>query len=286
MLKLSKLKILINSIFAILYKYYLLYKLKNNKLYLDTTHNNTESLIVSLTSYGRRVRKTVFFTILSLLNQDYKPKKIILWLDSTNWNETNIPQKIKKLEQNGIEINYCSDIKSYKKLCPTIEKYPQEIILTVDDDMIYKKSFIKEFWTGHLKYPDRIICSVAREIKFDSHGQFLPYNLWPVNNNNNNTIFPIGVGGILYPPNSLACIVNNSNLFMKLAPRADDIWFWKMAQLNNTSYYIIKLKNQILPLDAIYDFFHAGSSLNSINRKENENDMQLSNVINYFKLNE
>ncbi|NQX93392.1 MAG: hypothetical protein HRT64_00430 [Erythrobacter sp.] len=47
-------------------------------------------------------------------------------------------------------------------------------------------------------------------------------------------LFPTGVGGVLYPPGAFDKQVTDENLFMKLAPRGDDIWFFWMARLAGT----------------------------------------------------
>ena len=42
-----------------------------------------------------------------------------------------------------------------------------------------------------------------------------------------------GVGGVLYPPHSLKAEMLDINLFTKIAPTTDDIWFWAAAVANN-----------------------------------------------------
>ncbi|MBK6511090.1 MAG: hypothetical protein IPG06_17725 [Haliea sp.] len=44
---------------------------------------------------------------------------------------------------------------------------------------------------------------------------------------------PIGIGGVLYPPNTFHADVVLDSKFMHLAPNADDIWFKAMSLLNN-----------------------------------------------------
>jgi hypothetical protein len=75
-------------------------------------------------------------------------------------------------------------------------------------------------------------------MKFKSDGTLEPYLNWiyaisdcEVNKYN----FPTGVGGILYPPHALyEEDVTNSELFLSLAPNADDVWFYAMAMRNGT----------------------------------------------------
>lgn len=36
-----------------------------------------------------------------------------------------------------MEIAYCPDYRSYKKIIPTLRKYPEDVIITIDDDVLY-----------------------------------------------------------------------------------------------------------------------------------------------------
>ena len=45
-------------------------------------------------------------------------------------------------------------------------------------------------------------------------------------------IIQTGVGGVLYPPGSLKKEMIDEALFTRLAPTADDIWFWAAAVAN------------------------------------------------------
>ena len=42
-----------------------------------------------------------------------------------------------------------------------------------------------------------------------------------------------GSGGVLYPPHSLSDLAVRDDIFMKLIPTQDDVWFFAMALLNN-----------------------------------------------------
>ena len=60
--------------------------------------------------------------------------------------------------------------------------------------------------------------------------------------------FLTGVGGVLYPPNSLHQDILSQEGFSSLCPNADDIWFWAMAVLADTkiSLRLVFLKNHAL----------------------------------------
>lgn len=70
-------------------------------------------LIVSLTSYGRRLYD-VAYTIQSIMRQTQKPNRIILWIDRQDCDR--IPSSLKRLQQRGLEIIPTeANIRSYKK---------------------------------------------------------------------------------------------------------------------------------------------------------------------------
>lgn len=245
--------------------------------------------IVSLTSYGRRVQKNiVYYTLISLLKQTILPDKIILWLDRDNWNEDILPIKLKRLKEKGVEIRFCEDIKSYTKLIPALKEFPESNIITVDDDVIYKKNIIESLIKVHIKNPKKIICRIAKFPISIDHNSFMTYNKWippytlPLHYD---YIMPLGVSGVLYPPGTLFKDVTNYNLAKELSPLADDLWFWIMAKINKTNHIVIGQTEDVgCSFDDLYQFFHKGSALTHSNSKENKNDIQLKALMDYYNL--
>lgn len=280
-LKKQHLFLIVNALIGILKKYLLLAR-RIPKLSRNSINSNDE-IVVSLTSYGRRVSSTVYYTLLSIFQQSLRPNRIILWLDNENWNDQNIPLKLRKLQENGLEIKYTTDIKSYKKLIPTLKLCPDNIIITVDDDVIYSSNLIANLYSAYSLEPNQIHCTYAKYIPIKKD-EFKEYKQWKVvTTDDSENVFPIGVGGVLYPPNSLAKEVTNSKLFLKLCPLADDIWFWFMAKLNGTGHHHVYSSQSYYSFDALFQAFHRGTALTHSNVGNNNNDLQLEAVIEYFK---
>lgn len=83
---------------------------------LSPTFHEGEQVVVSLTSYGRRVSSNVVcYTIVSILRQTMQPDRIILWLEHENWSLGTIPNKLRRLQEKGVEIRFCDNMRSYKK---------------------------------------------------------------------------------------------------------------------------------------------------------------------------
>ncbi len=245
-----------------------------------------EKVIVSLTSYGRRVCKTLPLTITSLLKQTYKPDMIILWLDYS-WQIKELPSQIKKLMRYGLTIKYCEDIKSYKKLIPTLLEYPNDIVITTDDDVYYRKNVVERLIKYHNNNPGKIICNDAHLPVLNEKGDLYPYNLWQhdVFGKDNKIVFPVGVGGCLYKKEYLYTDVCDQNLFLKLSPKADDIWFYFMAIMKGTGHVVLPYEGNILiPLDNFYQLLHKESNLSNTNYRESLNDTQISAVVTYYNI--
>lgn len=256
----------------------------NNALNKDNSRR--EKVIISLTSYGRRVNDVLPFALYSLLSQSYKPDKIILWLDE-NWNNENLPQRITKLkEKRLVEVRYCKDIRSYKKLVPSLELYPDDIIVTFDDDLYYRPNLLKRLIEGHENYPNSIITHRAHRFVIKNH-EVLRYDQWEqcISDEMGNDVFPTGGAGCLYKRSLLHEDVINDKLFMELCPLADDVWFFFMEILKKTPRVVLKRKGFVyIPLDDFYQFFHKHSSLASQNEQESMNDVQIRDVMMHYGL--
>lgn len=244
-------------------------------------------IIVSMTSYGRRIATSVvYYSLVSALRQNVQPDKVILWIDRTKWTEDKLPLKLRSLITKGVEFKFCDDISSYTKLVPALKLYPNDIIITFDDDIIYPKNTIQQLYNEYKKYPDAICCLNPVEVQVIDGvpGKYETWTEFDSNRQDNVMVFPCGVEGVLYPPHTLSQEVTNEDLFKKLCPLADDIWFWFCGCLNNTTRRGIRKTSASYSFDAIYQYFHAGSALTHTNRFEHANDKQFKDLFEYYKL--
>lgn len=248
-----------------------------------TTTKRIPLLIVSLTSYPERM-KTIHFTLHTLLNQSIKPDKIILWLAKEQFprREKDVPRRVRRLKKYGLSIEWCNDIKSYKKLIPTLKIYPNDILVTADDDIYYPNNWLELLYESYLKNKDIIHCHRAHKILFDKNDILLPYNQWDRQTSSQNISFQIFItsgGGVIFPPNSLYVDILKDDLFMKLSPHADDIWFWAMAVLNGTKIQVVE--NNISIITVINETQNSG--LWRLVNISGENDIKLKNILGHYK---
>ena len=201
-------------------------------------------VIVSLTSYGKRI-DDVHLAIESLMQGSMLPNRIILWLSEDEFKDKQLPLTLIKQQKRGLQICYCKDIKSFKKLIPTIRQYPSATVITIDDDVIYDFDMLERFVNTHMEHPNSICASRLRRISMDNNGDIGSYLTWEVDytTTTSKLLFPIGVGGILYPPDSLSKEVLDESSFVSLCPFADDIWFFAMARLQGTTTVRVPIRN-------------------------------------------
>lgn len=251
-----------------------------------TSIKRENKIIVSLTSFPERMDE-IRFTIFSLFNQSFKPDEVLLWLSYEEFpnKEQDVPQDVLDFKDNGLTIKWCENIKSLKKLLPTLKEYPDGFIVTADDDIFYPKNWLKELWEEHLKYPNAIISSRTRRISYNVDKSFNDYNDWELLNEGSQpsyfNFFTTG-GGTLFIPNSLSEGIFDVKLFSELCPFADDIWIWAMAVLCKT-----KIRGIEHPMP-ILCYVNPARELGLLNEKtlwefnQFENNVQFYNVIKYF----
>lgn len=282
-----RIKILINAICGELIKLY--YKLGFGSIPygLNQTEEREEKVTVSLTSYGRRVKSVVSYTIISLLRQTYKPDRIVLWLGEDHWNDENLPACLKRLKKYGLTVNYCRDVKSYKKLVPSLNTYSEDIIITFDDDVFYRNNLVELLVNAYKKDPSCIYSHVAENVIFSSKGKLLSYSDWSMCSiyQSGRLVFPLGYGGCLYKRSLLYKDICREDLFMKLAPKADDVWFYFMEFLQGTKCTALPYSGRILyAIDFFYQYTHKNANLMSTNRLEGQNDVQIRAIMEYYRL--
>lgn len=238
--------------------------------------SNDDQVIVSLTSFPKRINK-VWMVIETMFNQTHKPDKVILTLSELQFPNRKIPQKLLDQTQRGLEIIWTKDdIRSHKKYYYAMQKYPYSIIITIDDDVLYEKSLIEKLIKFHQKYPNCVLCNWGA-VKNGKDYVDWKNLLFMKREKPSLDILQIGVGGVLYPSNSLYEDVFKKNIFLEICPLADDIWLNAMAVLKNTK--IMKTDYRYFHMPILYK---DNDTLHNINNGQNQNTQQISSLIKKY----
>ena len=235
------------------------------------TRSEGEKIIVSLTTFPARIN-IVVKTIKTLLTQTLKPDAVILWLAPEQFpnGENDLPQELLDLKQYGLTIDWYKDIRSYKKIIPTLKKYPNAVIITTDDDIYYAPDTVESLYKSYLEHKNEVhahrcdwlkvveedaktvphpspllegegitevVQTQKKVIKWEKTRElYLDRHRGVASFHNRLT----GYGAVLYPPHCFYKDVCDESLIKELIPTHDDIWLWAMATLNGYKTRLVK----------------------------------------------
>ena len=244
---------------------------------LQTENKSGLKVIVSLTSFPARL-PYVWMVVECLFRQTVKPDIIALYLSREQVPDMSlVPVRVLDLQRRGLQIHLCDgDLRSHKKYYYAFQEYPNDIVITVDDDLFYPSDFIENLMKAHEAHPDCIIANWSKNMRPGTS----KYGEWPdaeVGLKKTGQIV-IGCEGVLYPCPS-RCMhedVCKAEIFKEHSFLADDIWLSCMALLKNTPIYHPAYQMNHLPI-----WIKGNVTLLSSNRTGNQ--VQIDNLNAYYK---
>jgi hypothetical protein len=246
------------------------------------TEKRDEEYIVSLTSFPARI-DFIWITIETLLRQTFKPDKIVLWLKNEDFTNRKLPESLERMKEKGLTIGFCDNLRAHNKYFDSMLKYPDSYIITVDDDTYYPQNLIQSLIDMHTKNPNAICANRVHKMTFNNIN-IKPYRKWFHNFSSSEVpshlLLPTGVGGVLYPPNSLHKDVFNVDLIKKLCMNADDLWL-KIASIRNNTKVVT---NNTFTRDFITVGNTQKVNLVKNNSQGGGNDEQLKSLCEYYKI--
>lgn len=188
-------------------------------------------IIVSLTSYPKRINM-VAKVIKSLWKQNVPADKIILYLS-----EMEFPQREKALPielarmigKNGFQIKWVEgNIRSHKKYFYIFQEKRDDIVITVDDDVLYSETLIDDLVCSYKKFPKAISARAARIVLKDGE-DIAEYKYWDTcvdkyGNMPRMDLCAIGYAGVLYPPSCTNDRWFDLKNIESLTANQDDLW--------------------------------------------------------------
>lgn len=188
----------------------------------------SDTIIVSLTTHSIRVAQVTRTAIFSIIKNTYKDVHIVLTLYKDD--VKLIPDDLQLFIDNELVelIVADKDLGPHLKYFYVMQKYRENTVITIDDDILYPETMIEEMVNAYKKYN----CIIGRrcfEIKSNMN-----YHNWiktglsqikePTHKN-----FATGVGGILYPPNCLD--LSDYNVKEILTIKYDDDFYLKALEV-------------------------------------------------------
>lgn len=180
---------------------------------------------VSLTTYGSRWR-TVHQTIESIGRGSVLPRAIVLWVDDPAFVQSPTPQ-LRRLIRRGLRIELSPDLGPHKKYFPALEEVAahNDVLVTADDDVMYRKHWLRDLLQIADANPDTVIAYRARRVTMKG-ADFAPWSDWPLVTSTTPSTLNIAIGeaGVLYPLGLTTRLMSRGDGFLVCAPRADDLW--------------------------------------------------------------
>lgn len=213
----------------------ILVRIRGTKFLPKKQSNNVNNdLVVSFTSFPERINN-VWMVVDSIMRQDCRPQHIQLWLSTQNFpnKEKDLPKKLLNYVSYGLEICWAQDdLKPHKKYLYAFEMFPEKCVVTIDDDLYYRKDMLAKLWRLHSKFPN---CVCGHRGGAVSPGYLYkdwkePYSrLTP-----SHKYYLTGCGGILYPVKLFKLdIVCDIEKIKATSLYTDDLWLKTMELLSD-----------------------------------------------------
>lgn len=180
--------------------------------------------IITLTSYGPRLRETAPKAIRSLITPTFAPDKIILYVAEAD--RQYVGGQFHGLP---VEIKYVEDIKSHKKFMGLADRdLDGDYIIIVDDDLQYKPYFFAKLWNKyeeHTSQGETNFIVVNRAQLLLNHTSYFK-NRFILKNDPDTGVFRWGSGGgVLVPPYTMRITRETLREGYKIAPHCDETFY-------------------------------------------------------------
>ena len=197
---------------------------------MSNTQTNRR-LIVSLTSYPARLG-TLDQVLATIYAQTRKADEIVLWLAREQFPglEQNLPEALLRLaEDKKLTIRWCDDLKPHKKYFYALQEYREDLIVTIDDDLLYPEHMLENLYGSWLRHPGAVSAVRAHLMLVSEGGQIRPYNQWVketdvCRDQPSMQLFATGGAGALYPPELFPAETFDKAAILENCLWADDLW--------------------------------------------------------------
>jgi hypothetical protein len=201
----------------------------------------SKRIIVSMTSYPPRIHSAVL-ALKSIYKQTKLPDEVILWLAEPDFPNKldDLPVNLRRLAaEKNLSIRWCEeDLKSHKKYFWAFKEYPDALIITVDDDVVYPPQRIENLYRSYLLHPDAVSAARACLIPVSQDREIPSCKSWPIGidafiSRPSLQLSAIGDGGVLYPTTLFSGVQDllDMEVIKRTCLYEDDLWLKAMESL-------------------------------------------------------
>lgn len=269
--------------------------LHNQNLYLDffkVRANDYETMkklisrkvIVSLTTFPKRIG-TLSKVLDTIYVQTRPADRIVLWLAENQFpnKEQDVPGDLMQLVADGrLEIRWCEDLRPHKKYFYALQEFTDDLVVTIDDDLLYPADMLEKLYNSYLMYPNAVSTLRAHLMLITENNEILPYNEWVKETDAciyepSMQLLATGGAGVLYPPKLFRQEFFNADAIRQTCLCADDLWLKAMQTVSEVPVVVARHYEHLhyLPDSQEEALVHA-------NVDQNQNDVQLANIIRWL----
>ena len=233
-----------------------------------------KKIVVSLTSYPARIQY-VSKALESIFTQSLSADEIVLYLAKEQFpnRENDFPAELENLvSEKKLRVRWCAnDLKPHKKYFYAFRDYPEDVIVTIDDDLIYPPDMLKNLYHSYQMFPECVSASRVHLI-FIENNKVLPYELWLKEINGcvhqpSMQLFATGGAGTLYPTHLFCKMLLDEKVIMETCLEADDLWLKAMELALEIPVVLASSVSNLRYVPGSQE----GGTLWSVNRAENDN---------------
>ena len=207
----------------------------------------SERLVVSLTSFPARIG-CVAAALETIYAQTRQADEVVLWLADEQFpgGEESLPGELQGLIAEGrLTLRWCPDLKPHKKYLYAFREYPDDLIVTVDDDLLYDPRLLEDLYACFLRHPKAVSAARVHLMSIDEAGSVLPYESWifetdALVDEPSMQLFATGGAGALYPPHLLDRRMLDEEAIRETCLYADDIWLKAMEAVSGVSVVLAR----------------------------------------------
>lgn len=238
-------------------------------------------LVVSFTTYPARIGLT--HAMLETIYAQTRPAdEVVLYLTNEEFpgGKSEVPEELLKLVKEGkLTLKWRENLKPHTKYFYAFQDYPDDIIVTVDDDKLYQPSLLEDLYDSYLMYPEAVSAGRVHLMTTTENGEILPYGAWIQEANfclhePSMQLFATGVGGVLYPPHVLdEDLLLNKQVIMEACLNADDLWLKAVELLSDVPVVLARKYTVLGTISGSQE-----TALMYANVGRNLNDVQWGNI--------
>jgi len=206
--------------------------------------DNINAPVVSLTTFPARLNN-LWMVLYCMYKQTVLPGKIVVTLikEEIPGGFDSLPESLKYYADKGVEFLFADEnLRPHNKYFYTRQKYPERIVITIDDDLLYYYDTIERLLMLHNKYPEAICSNRVHGIVFNGN-KLEKYSKWRPAfkpEGPSNMLCALGYSSVLYPPSFQYIDLFDIDKIKALSLGADDIWLMVMEILSDTKVVVGK----------------------------------------------